>query len=194
MENIAIVAKLLGSFFYFPLTHENNIQYLNAIKNSDDVNDTVFSAFVSAIENTNEEALCVDFQLLFEGCEIMPAPPWGSVYLDREQVIFGDSTLRLRQFLTSHNMQLDTGMREPEDQFGLTLLALANIIDQSDDVTVVTALLADHLLPWAYHYLALVQKHGQTEVYKVLAELAQEWLTAVQKELSVTPQTYKLYF
>lgn len=194
MENIAIVAKLLGSFFYFPLAHENNIQYLDAIKNSDDVNETAFSAFISAVESTNEEALRADFQLLFEGCEIMPAPPWGSVYLDREQVIFGDSTLRLRHFLASHNMLLDTGMREPEDQFGLTLLALANIIDQCDDVTIVTALLADHLLPWAYHYLALVQKHGQTDVYKVLAEITEEWLSAVQAELKVTPQTYKLYF
>ncbi|MEH6531158.1 MAG: molecular chaperone TorD family protein [Photobacterium frigidiphilum] len=194
MENIAIVAKLLGSFFYFPLAHENNIQYLDAIKNSDDVNETAFSAFISAIDSTNEESLRADFQLLFEGCEIMPAPPWGSVYLDREQVIFGDSTLRLRQFLASHNMLLDTGMREPEDQFGLTLLALANIIDQCDDVTIVTALLADHFLPWAYHYLTLVQKHGQTDVYKVLAEITQEWLTAVQAELKVTPQTYKLYF
>jgi len=194
MENIAIVAKLLGSFFYFPLAHENNIQYLDAIKNSDDVNETAFSAFISALESTNEEGLRADFQLLFEGCEIMPAPPWGSVYLDREQVIFGDSTLRLRQFLASHNMLLDTGMREPEDQFGLTLLALANIIDQCDDVTIVTTLLADHLLPWAYHYLALVQKHGQTDVYKVLAEITEEWLTAVQSELKITPQTYKLYF
>jgi TorA maturation chaperone TorD len=194
MENIAIVAKLLGSFFYFPLAHENNIQYLDAIKNSDDVNETAFSVFISALESTNEEELRADFQLLFEGCEIMPAPPWGSVYLDREQVIFGDSTLRLRQFLASHNMLLDTGMREPEDQFGLTLLALANIIDQCDDVTIVTTLLADHLLPWAYHYLALVQKHGQTDVYKVLAEITEEWLTAVQSELKITPQTYKLYF
>lgn len=194
MQNIAIASKLLGSFFYYPLSHQNNIQYLEAIKQSEDLNETGFSTFIEAYECSSEEQINLDFQQLFEGCDVMPAPPWGSVYLDREQVIFGDSMLRLRQFLSVHQIELNTGMREPEDQFGLSLFIMAIIIEQDKKEEFVIEFLSEHLLPWAYHYLELVKKHAKTQVYASLANVTFEWLKALQKELNVTPHPYKLYF
>ncbi|MUJ19996.1 Tat proofreading chaperone DmsD [Aliivibrio fischeri] len=194
MESISAAAKLFGSLFYYPLNNENNNQYINYIKQSEDLDDTEFSNFIRAYEATDNELVADDFQRLFEGCDVMPAPPWGSVYLDREQVIFGDSTLRFRQFLLNHNIELNTGMREPEDQFGLSLLAMAMMIDQEKDESVISELLSEHLLPWSYHYLELVKKHSKTDVYKTLSDITSGWLAALQKELNITPHEYKLYF
>lgn len=193
MENTALTAKILGHFFYFPLDHENNKKIISSLKADENFNNLCFSDFIVAIEKTDEETIYSDFQLLFEGCDIMPAPPWGSVYLDREKVIFGDSTLRLREFLSSHNMLLDTGMREPEDQFGLTLMALANIIEQTNDKTIAGDLLKDHLLPWAYHYLALAKETSLTQVYRALLVLTEDWLKQLQIEMKITPHEYRLY-
>lgn len=193
MENTAVVAKMLGGFYYYPLNNENNIKFISALKDSDDIENSPFSGFISALENSDEESLREDFQLLFEGCDTMPAPPWGSVYLDREKVIFGDSTLRLRQFLSSHNMLLDTGMREPEDQFGLLLMALANVIEQTNDKVIVDDLLSNHLLPWAFHYLALAKEKSRTDVYRVLLTLTAQWLTDLQIAMDITAHDYRLY-
>lgn len=193
MENTALIAKVVGSFFYFPLGSENNKKYVSALKRNEEINNLLFDDFIFSIDHADECSLHSDFQLLFEGCEVMPAPPWGSVYLDREKVIFGDSTLRLRQFLLRHNMLLNTGMREPEDQFGLTLMALANIIEQTGDKGIVRDLLAEHLLPWAFHYLDLAQKHTKTDVYRALLVLTARWLKELQMEMGVTPHDYKLY-
>ncbi len=54
----------------------------------------------------------------------MPAPPWGSVYQIKTASKFGASTVEYRQFLELNQIELDTGLREPEDQFGLMLFAM----------------------------------------------------------------------
>lgn len=216
MEHIATFAKVLGSLFYFPVTHENNRQLCAALRDHDAEKASPFHDVLVAMDKETPEALAEDFQQLFEGCEVMPAPPWGSVYLDKEQVIFGESTVAFRHFLTAQDMALDTGMREPEDQFGLMLLAMAQLIEGADAsqddaesreaestevegteaqrAVVLDALLQTHLLPWAYRYLTLVQTHAQTDTYRLLAELAEAWLQVIQEEREITPDTMKVYF
>ncbi|SMY32594.1 molecular chaperone TorD family protein [Photobacterium andalusiense] len=191
MEQITILARVFGSLFYYPLTHTNNLELVKAMDNSDE--ESLFSGLAQRMALDGEIALATDFQQLFEGMDVMPAPPWGSVYLDREQVIFGDSLLRYREFLAQQQMALDTGMREPEDQFGLMLLALANLIEQQQHEAA-KALLEQHLLPWAYRYLELVEKSAKTKTYQYLAIAMQQWLHYVQQELVLTPADMKVYF
>ncbi len=52
----------------------------------------------------------------------LPAPPWGSVWLDKESVLFGDSTLALRQWMRENGIALEADGNEPEDHFGTVLL------------------------------------------------------------------------
>ncbi|SMY15278.1 molecular chaperone TorD family protein [Photobacterium aquimaris] len=191
MEQITILARVFGSLFYYPLTHTNNLELVKAMDNSDE--ESLFSGLAQRMALDGEIALATDFQQLFEGMDVMPAPPWGSVYLDREQVIFGDSLLRYREFLAQQQMALDTGMREPEDQFGLMLLALANLIEQQQHEAA-KALLEQHLLPWAYRYLELVEKSAKTKTYQYLAIAMQQWLRYLQQELVLTPADMKVYF
>ncbi|PSU67956.1 DMSO reductase [Photobacterium phosphoreum] len=192
MEQITILARVFGCLFYYPLTHTNNDELVQAISTSDD--DSLFTGLAQRMAADGDLALATDFQQLFEGMDVMPAPPWGSVYLDREQVVFGDSLLRYREFLIQHKMALDTGMREPEDQFGLMLLALVNLIEQHSDHVAARVLLEQHLLPWCYRYLALVAKNAQTQTYQYLAITTQQWLRYVQQELELTPVEMKVYF
>ena len=85
MEQITILARVFGSLFYFPLTHTNNLELVNAMADSDE--ESLFSGLAQRMAVDGDIALATDFQLVFEGMDVMPAPPWGSVYLDREQVI-----------------------------------------------------------------------------------------------------------
>ena len=193
MEHISTIARILGSFFYYPLTHETNRQVCQMIADSEDQDDSPFAELLKAVEADGADDLAMDFQQLFEGCEVMPAPPWGSVYLDKEQVIFGETTVAYRRFLADKEMSLDTGMREPEDQFGLMLMAMSKLAE-AEDSEAIKALLSVHLLPWAPRYLELMQKNANTQSYQLLGAMAEQWLAFIAEELAVTAVEKKVYF
>ncbi|MCQ1060571.1 Tat proofreading chaperone DmsD [Photobacterium sp. DNB23_23_1] len=194
MEHISTIARILGSFFYYPLTHETNQQVCQMIADdSDEQEGSLFAELLQAVEADGAEDLAMDFQQLFEGCEVMPAPPWGSVYLDREQVIFGETTVDYRHFLAEKAMSLDTGMREPEDQFGLMLMAMSKLAETNDNESI-KVLLSVHLLPWAPRYLELMQKNAKTQSYQLLGAMAQQWLAFITEELAVSAVEKKVYF
>ena len=46
-----------------------------------------------------DDDLMWEYRRLFIGPGAKPAPPWGSVYTDRECVVFGDTTLELRAWM-----------------------------------------------------------------------------------------------
>lgn len=193
MEHISTIARILGSLFYYPLTHETNRQVCQMIADSEDQEDSPFAELLKAVEADGADDLAMDFQQLFEGCEVMPAPPWGSVYLDKEQVIFGETTVAYRRFLAEKEMLLDTGMREPEDQFGLMLMAMSKLAEAEDNEAI-KALLSVHLLPWAPRYLELMQKNANTQSYQLLGAMAAQWLAFIGEELAVTAVEKKVYF
>ncbi|WP_387466770.1 molecular chaperone TorD family protein [Photorhabdus sp. RM323S] len=139
------------------------------------------------------ESLQYDYSILFEGQGTMPAPPWGSVYLDRENLLLGESTLAYREFLAKQNMIISSKQREPEDQFGLMLLALVYILEQGDKPAART-LLEQHLLPWAYRYLALTEEAKlENDFYPILATMAIDYLKTLQTELELIPAKLELF-
>ncbi|CNE73802.1 Tat proofreading chaperone DmsD [Yersinia frederiksenii] len=139
------------------------------------------------VQETREEA----WQRLFIGPYALPAPPWGSVYLDKENVLFGDSTLKLRNWMAEQQVEVTLDMEEPEDQFGLLLMMAAWLAENQPEK--LADLLAEHLLPWAYRYLDLLQSDAGHPFYQGLAQLATLTLIQWQHELQVTPAVIKLY-
>lgn len=193
LQSLQTMAKVFGSLLYFPLTDSNNQTLIKALSEDKALENSDIQAWCKTAQTELPDALNQDFFLLFEGGEVMSAPPWGSVYTDKEEVIFGDSTVAYRQFLREHGIELDTGMREPEDQIGLMLFAVSQLIEQQKDIEVVKTLLSEHLLTWCYRYFELVQKHATTNSYKQLAGLVSLWCEVVQDLLDITPNSVKLY-
>ncbi|RKF20071.1 DMSO reductase [Alginatibacterium sediminis] len=193
LNDLGSMAKLFGSLFYYPLTEPNNRSMLRQFAADPDAELNGFEQLVQALEYDSDDTLNNDFFLLFEGGEIMHAPPWGSVYLDKEQVIFGDSLLSYRSFLKRQGIELNTGMREPEDQFGLMLFAMSQLIETNSDIRIIKELLTEHLLVWCYRYLELVEANALSNSYKVLAQLAKQWCEVVQSGLEIQPETKKIY-
>ncbi|MGR5286577.1 TorD/DmsD family molecular chaperone [Vibrio maritimus] len=193
LQSLQTMAKVFGSLLYFPLTDSNNQTLIKALSEDEALENSDIQAWCKTALTELPEALNQDFFLLFEGGEVMLAPPWGSVYTDKEEVIFGDSTVAYRQFLREYGIELDTGMREPEDQIGLMLFAVSQLIEQQQDVETVKTLLTEHLLTWCYRYFELVQQHAKTQSYKQLAGLVSLWCEVVQDVLDITPNAVKLY-
>jgi TorA maturation chaperone TorD len=84
-----------------------------------------------------DEPLTDAWQRLFIGPYALPAPPWGSVWLDRESVLFGDSTLALRQWMRENGIAFEMQQNEPEDHFGTLLLLAAWLAENGREASAI---------------------------------------------------------
>ncbi|NHX33579.1 Tat proofreading chaperone DmsD, partial [Escherichia coli] len=83
---------------------------------------------------SESETLQEAYQRLFIGPYALPAPPWGSVYLDKENVVFGISTLELRAWLRNNQINIELNQKEPEDHVGLIFLLTAWVIENKPEL------------------------------------------------------------
>lgn len=85
----------------------------------------------------------------------------GSVWLDRESVLFGDSTLALRQWMREKGIQFEMKQNEPEDHFG-SLLLMAAWLAENGRQTECEELLAWHLFRGQHVFLMFLSKKQNT--------------------------------
>ena len=140
----------------------------------------------------DNDDLVWEYRRQFVGPGRFPAPPWGSVYTDRECVIFGESTLALRAWMRRVGIERTTDERTPEDHIGLMLAMLAFLAQNRPEL--VDEYLRDHLLTWAPHYLEVLEGATTHPFYRGLAQLTRASLEGlgVARELSVTlPRFYR---
>ncbi|ECG8591764.1 molecular chaperone [Salmonella enterica subsp. salamae] len=142
---------------------------------------------------SDEDALTWQFSVLFEGQGDMPAPPWGSVYLEKDNLLMGETTADYRAFLQSQGMVFTDREREPEDQFGLMFLAYSTLLERGND-TAANRLLEAHLLPWAFRYLELLQHNTVSAFYAWLAIVATCYLQDIQQQQGLQPTAKRLFF
>lgn len=196
-DALAFSARILGALFYFapnsalaePLVAaftdgEWAAQWPYAIDDAD--------ALSAGFAAHSEESLAQAWQRLFIGPSALPSPPWGSVWLDRENVLFGDSTLALRQWMRDNQIAFDVEQNEPEDHFG-TLLMLAAWLVENDRPEACDQLLAWHLLPWANRFLSEFVAHADHPFFNALGLLAQQTLAQWQSTLVIPVADKKLY-
>ncbi|MGF1757068.1 molecular chaperone TorD family protein [Photobacterium sagamiensis] len=194
---IAVVPRILGTLFYYSPDKEPASQMLPAVAELPEFFswqqiETV-QPLCQLAGNIAPAALIHDYSVLFEGLGDMPAPPWGSVYLNSENMVMGESTQAYRTILARESLAMDTGMNEPEDQFGLMLLALAALLE-AEKSDAAAELIEHHLLPWAFRYLDLVEQAPvESPFYPMLAKITRHYLCDIQQLLALTPPTVQLY-
>lgn len=136
-------------------------------------------------------SLLDEYRRLFVGPGKMPAPPWGSVYTDREGVVFGGTTLEFRRWMRENGIERLSSEATPEDHIGLTLKLLAWLSYEKPQL--VKEYLGLHLLPWAPHFLEKVAQGARHDFYKGLALLTKASLEGLGRSLSVEIMPRKLY-
>ena len=97
-ESFAFSARVLGALFYFAPDSEQTAPLVSALTAGDWMQDWPLAQeslqpVASMFKNPSDEALKDAWQRLFIGPYALPAPPWGSVWLDRESVLFGDQLM-----------------------------------------------------------------------------------------------------
>ncbi|MTD39716.1 Tat proofreading chaperone DmsD [Erwinia sp. CPCC 100877] len=177
LSAIALSGRVLGALFYYEPNSDAAAPLVQMLQNPGWESEWPLSRPVpSAIptmmaRDSQDETIEQAHQRLFVGPWALPAPPWGSVWLDRENVLFGDSTLALRQWMQHRGVTHHSAMNEPEDHIGTLLMLAAWLADAGQQQTL-DELLAWHLLPWAPRFLECFVEHATHPFWRGLGELA----------------------
>ena len=194
LEGIAFVGETLGPFFLQdPKTGEAGaaFQALAALDVDAAAAEWPFAGEAEAraclalmkeglAHGIEDDDLVWEYRRLFVGPAPKPAPPWGSVYTDRECVVFGESTLALRAWMRAQGIARLVDDKTPEDHIGLMLVLIAWIArNQPADLDDYLRL---HLLPWSSHFLDELAEAAKQPFYEGLARLAKASLEGIQSE------------
>lgn len=189
IQNLQLEAHALGALFYYGPSHDASKALFEAIAEASILEllpDLPLEKWQEALLKPD---LSTAWQASFYGPGYLAAPPWGSVYLDPEAVVFGESLLELRDFLNNLNLHLTSDMNEPEDHFGLLLLLLAQLIAQQPESTslpkAAEELLTQHLLPWSDHYLSCLATSAEHPFIQQLAKYTKLRLAAWSKDFNL---------
>ncbi|MGY4677747.1 Tat proofreading chaperone DmsD [Pasteurella sp. P03HT] len=192
---IAMSGRLLGALFYYAPDNQDIVPMLNIFRRPDwqeEWQPTPPSELVQAMKQGVASArLDLEYQTLFIGPDALFAAPWGSVYLDPESVIFGESLLRLREFLRQNNVEFVNEQHEPEDHIGLMLMLSAYLAEHHP--TLLNTFLSEHFLVWSSRYLTLLSEQNESVFYRALATLTQLTLDGWKQALALDVKPARFY-
>lgn len=188
-DNFSVAARVLGALFYYA-PESAEAAPLVAVLTSDGwetqwpLPEASLAPLVTAFQTQCEETHAQAWQRLFVGPWALPSPPWGSVWLDRESVLFGDSTLALRQWMREKGIQFEMKQNEPEDHFG-SLLLMAAWLAENGRQTECEELLHGTFFPGQHVFLTFLSKKQNTLSTVQLGELARLTLAQWQSQLLI---------
>ena len=189
----ADVARLLAACYYEPGTEFIEEGLFDALRDAAagiDPRLAVAAARLGeAFAAAPLEELLVDYTRLFLGPVDTRAKPYGSVWLDDDAPLMGDSTMAVLQHYEDGGFEVDEGFRDLPDHIAVELeflyvllFRLAEASARGDEATLQGAdtmrrrFLAEHLGAWVSPFTTAVRGGAESAFYRELASLTDRFV------------------
>jgi TorA maturation chaperone TorD len=138
---------------------------------------------------------------LFVGPGPQKVPPWGSVYLNEENLLVGASTRELEEFLRDRGIIYTRREIQPLDHIGLCFDALKTMLsalanetrDRRKGEEAVREFLALHFLTWAPRFVQLHMERARSGLQRGMAALACDFMETIAFMFQVEPAKRPLF-
>jgi TorA maturation chaperone TorD len=154
----------------------------------------------SALRETSEEDLRIDHANLFLGPFELQAPPYGSVYLEKNHRVMGDSTM---QVLTAYREEgVEVALREPPDHIAIELEFMYYLIASEVEATRTgnaarqqslyssqQRFLSEFLGPWVPGFCHGIRESSESAFYRNLAQCLQVFVARMADLLGTATGT-----
>lgn len=141
-------------------------------------------ALEAAFKGVELDALQLDYSRLFLGPFEILAKPYGSVYLDGEKVVMGDSTVNALALYREGSFDIADDFKEMPDHIAVELeflyLVTFNIAGaaegsaKNDLLRLKQQFLQQHLSKWLGPFAEAIRKGAETDFYRQLAEVTEQ--------------------
>lgn len=138
----------------------------------------------SGEDGARDHELEFAFNRLFVGPDVVPAPPYASVYLDAAPLLMGESTAAMRELLHSLGLTMARS-GQPEDHLACELevwLVLVRLLDTApvetrEDVrAALDWLTRDHLAHWLPAFLGRARAAVPPSTLAAVLDCLEHWL------------------
>jgi len=140
--------------------------------------------FCSQFRLENIVSLQQDYTRLFIGLEKILAPPYASVYLSEDHLLYEQPFFDVRQFYKKIGLSVNPQKKEPDDHIGFELYCLsflcenaAQAVDANEPKklgefqSALREFLSGHIKSWLDSFLSQVMDKAQTTFYHGVAFL-----------------------
>lgn len=184
----ADIYRLLSAFFYQPEAAFLEEEVFGQLKTSmtkvypQIVPDIV--TLEAAFKGVGLNVLQLDYSRLFLGPFEILAKPYGSVYLDGDKVVMGDSTISALALYREGSFDIADDFKEMPDHIAVELeflyLLTFQIAQASEDanrhdlIRLKKRFLIEHLGKWVAPFAEALRKGAETDFYRGLAEITEQ--------------------
>jgi TorA maturation chaperone TorD len=146
----------------------------------------------------SDEDLSVEFAKLFVGPFELKAPPYGSVYLDRERRVMGDSTMEVIKAYQEQGLSIDDEFKEVPDHISVELEFMYYLIHKEVEalkkgdkkkalkwIEPQEAFFRTYLKPWVPAFCVRIKQGTDNRFYKALADCVSSFIDHFHGERKV---------
>lgn len=153
------------------------------------------------LKKTSVDDLVVEHARLFMGPFKLVAPPYGSVWLDEQKTVMGDSTARVAAFYHSNGLHLADDFHELPDHFAVELefmsylafkqreaFAAGEVLESNRLRDLQREFLGTFLLPWLEPFTDAIIDDAEAPFYQAVARCTAAFITADTRSLNAAAQ------
>jgi len=154
-----------------------------------------------AVPENSGDVLTIGRELLLDHLDLFSgptpkAPPWESVWRERDRLLFGLQTEKVRQCYLTWGLNTENADREPEDHLGLELAFTLFLVQAAYQQPVPVSkggmfpekaladFLDEHVLAWVDSCLNTATKHASTVFYREIPVLCLVMLRNLRQDVA----------
>lgn len=192
--------KIFSDCFQHPTGElTTSLEYLYELFNNIGADTGTITCMIEFMEKPEWlKSTLVDFSNLFIGPYTVKAPPYGSVYLESERRVMGDSTLDAVSHYEAAGLSMNDQFHEVPDHISAELEFMYFLIfkeiraineGQAEDAELLFNRQADflmaHIGAWVFDFSERVEAHAETDFYKHLAKACKRFIAEEISDLCI---------